>query len=157
MSNAMQIEQLKTLFPNVFEQMSGLKDADFMPRLLEFIGNHRLVFFGEIHGTKEIPNLMVPILAALKSKGFSFFALEVPRNNMDCLTEYLKSGKIDDLAKLPHYQGLLHPNANPGINSKQHLAMVHSAHKLGYTLAFFDIVAGSVFVLPCEGREKNFA
>ncbi len=57
----------------------------------KLIADHKYIFIGEIHGTKEIPNLTLEfVLPAIKNRNVIFF-LEIPKESEKELYKYLNS------------------------------------------------------------------
>ena len=115
----------------------GLSFEEFV-RLLS---DKKLIVFGEIHGTKEIPEIISNILLELKLRISRIF-LEIPKKNQRYINKYLKSYNKEDLYKIPFFKQKI----KDGRDSKQNLELIKvigEISKLNKKLKIFCIAPDS--------------
>jgi hypothetical protein len=130
-------EQYGSTFPNLIKKIENVRDHDFWKDFVDFAKGHKLIFIQEVHGTKEIPLLVMEIMEVLYSQGFRLFAVEAPVEYMAELEVYKKRSKIEDLQKISLYKAKPKPQLS-GKSTLDHMRMVHQAHTLGYEISFFE-------------------
>lgn len=101
-------------------------------RLLALASESDLLLFGEMHGTQEVPRLMLRLLPQLAQLGYGGLALEMPEGQRDQL---LRCAQGED-APL----SLFDPSEfRDGRMNAQALSLVQEAVSRGWTLLCFDV------------------
>jgi len=99
--------------------------------VLDVAGRSQLVLFGELHGTSEVPNMLVALLSKLEALGYRGLALEVPFD----MREHLAAWASGRAAQPPAF---FSQPSKDGRGNQQALALAASAAALGYELLCFD-------------------
>ncbi|MFH1209832.1 MAG: hypothetical protein V1663_03515 [archaeon] len=87
--------------------------------LLKRVKDKKLLLFGEIHGTKEIPLIIQKIITLLKDD-INLIFLEIPKDQQKYINDYVKSINENDLFKMPFFK-----NSNKdGRDSKENLYLI---------------------------------
>ncbi|MDQ6669848.1 MAG: ChaN family lipoprotein, partial [Chloroflexota bacterium] len=63
-------------------------------RVLQLAASSRLLLFGELHGTREVPTLVAALLPKLAARGYAALGLEVPRDQQAALLAWA-DGQVD--------------------------------------------------------------
>lgn len=85
------------------------------------IKNKKIIFFGEVHGTKEIPLLLAEFFKIFSQEDDFDLALEVPRDNQEKIDDFLRLGKEETLKEISFFK----PRKNSdGRNSLEYLQLI---------------------------------
>jgi hypothetical protein len=79
-----------------------------------------VLLFGELHGTQEVPRLLLSLLSALTTAGYRGLALEIPRSDRETLEGWARAQE----AVLPEF--FAHPS-DDGRGNREVLALVDLA------------------------------
>ena len=79
-----------------------------------------VLIFGELHGTQEVPRLVLSLLGNLAATGYGGLALEIPRNNREMLESWAKAQN----SVLPDF--FARPSAD-GRGNREVLALIQQA------------------------------
>lgn len=90
-----------------------------------------VLMFGEVHGTREVPRIMVGLLAPLQEYGYRVLALEIPRNQ----TEWLTRWAIGHERSLPPFFAT---PSKDGRGSLEMLALAREAIRSGWLVCGID-------------------
>ena len=101
-------------------------------RLLALAAESELLLLGEMHGTQEVPRLMLGLLPHLAQLGYGGLALEMPEGQRDQL---LRCAQGED-APLSLFGP---PEFRDGRINAQALSMIQQAVIRGWTLLCFDV------------------
>ena len=88
-------------------------------QFLDRITKHQLIIFGELHGTKEIPNLMKKVLSGLAKK-IDIIFLELPKSQQKHIDNFFVSGNEKYLYLTPFF----HRKLKDGRESKENLNLI---------------------------------
>lgn len=105
--------------------------SDVLVKLTELAEGADALFIGEIHGTQEIPRIVVGLLPMLYERGYRGFGVEVPRFEQDNLRRWLS----DPTAPVPDFYAKPGPD---GRGSREMLALVRRANQTGFQVFCFD-------------------
>ncbi len=115
--------------------------------LIEILLNKKLITFGEIHGTKEIPLLISKVIRELQSNTSRIF-LEIPKKNQKYIDNYLKFHNKEDLYKIPFFRQKI----KDGRNSKENLDLIELLSKISKTNGKLKIFC----IEPDDNSEKDY-
>ncbi len=119
--------------------------------LLDLAGQSEVLFFGEMHGTQEPPQLVAGLLEPLKTSGYGALALEIPHTTRAPLVTWAESEDAE--ATTPPFF------ANPGLDGRgnvQMFALVRAAVRSGWQLLCFDLDVTDPFAAWTE-RDRRMA
>jgi hypothetical protein len=91
---------------------------DVVQALIEVAVTSDVLLFGELHGTQEVPRLLVRLLDDLAAVGYRGLALEIPQDERDGLERWARA----ESTTVPEF--FAHPFAD-GRGNRQVLALVH--------------------------------
>ena len=106
--------------------------ASVKERLLTLAAESDLLLIGEVHGTQEVPRLMLGLLPALADLGYGGLALEIP---VDQRGQLLRCAQAQD-APPPMFGP---SDFRDGRGNVQALSMVRQAAAVGWNLLCFDM------------------
>lgn len=92
-----------------------------MKEIMRLIKESRVILFGEIHGTREIPELMKEILFRSASCHEINLGLEIPSTYQTEVNLFLTSGKESLLKKIPFFKS--HEKSD-GRNSREYSGLI---------------------------------
>jgi hypothetical protein len=115
-----------------------------------FAGESDVLILGEVHGTREVPGIVVALLDDLAKLGYTTIALEVPRDQQTAIEDW----GVGDTDVLPPFFG--NPGAD-GRGNREALAMVRRALRPPYnwTLICFDETEAEMASLVSERQLNN--
>ena len=90
---------------------------DVVQVLIDVAATSDVLLFGELHGTQEVPQLLVRLLDDLAAVGYRGLALEIPRDERDVLDQWARA----ESAIVPEF--FAHPFAD-GRGNKQVLSLI---------------------------------
>lgn len=99
--------------------------------LLALASDSHLLLFGELHGTQEVPRLLLGLLPALAELGYGGLALELPMNQREHLLHCVQGA-----APLPFLFGT--SDFRDGRLNVQSLSLISQAVQAGWHLLCFD-------------------
>jgi hypothetical protein len=99
--------------------------------LLELAEHCGVLLFGELHGTREVPEVVADLLPKLKVLGYGGLALEAPRNQHAALVEWAEGRAIQP----PPFWA---QPSRDGRGTIEMLGLVRTARALGLHLVCFD-------------------
>ena len=112
----------------------------------------KVVIFGEIHGTKETPELLSKFFSEMvedeKFRDFSI-GLEIPVEFQEDLTSYMKSGDIVLLRKVSFFSK---ENCLDGRNSIEYIKLIENIYRINLKNR---INAGIFFIDPIAKNQKE--
>lgn len=76
------------------------------------LASHKLILFGEVHGTNEIPNEMRKIINGLIPFGLKQVLFEIPKSEQHYHNNYVDSGKLADLRAIPFFNNPIRDGRN---------------------------------------------
>ena len=91
---------------------------DVVQALIDVAVTSDVLLFGELHGTQEVPRLLVRLLDDLAAVGYRGLALEIPRDERDALERWARV----ESTTVPEF--FAHPFAD-GRGNRQVLSLVH--------------------------------
>ena len=95
--------------------------------LRDKIKDKKLILFGEIHGTKEIPKLIEKFLIEIaKTEEFNI-CLEIPEEFQEKIDEFMESGNDDVLENIPFF---LEPDNQDGRGSLEYLDIIKEINNI---------------------------
>lgn len=94
-----------------------------LKELLSAIRGKKLILFGEIHGTREIPELVTKVLPNL---AINTLFLEIPVDQQPFIDAFLAAGTKESLATIPFYAS----PALDGRGSKEYLEVIRKVFLL---------------------------
>jgi len=92
---------------------------------IKILKKYDLIVLGELHGTKEIPELMKKIIESLLDE-VSLIFLEIPMHQQRYLDTYLISEQESSLYEIPFFE---HPSKD-GRGSKEYLLLIQFLKKM---------------------------
>ena len=101
-------------------------------RLLSLASESNLLLLGEMHGTQEVPRLMLGLLPHLAQLGYGGLALEMPEGQRDQLLRCAQGETAPASLFGP-------PEFRDGRMNAQALSLVQQAVSAGWTLLCFDV------------------
>ncbi len=120
-------------------------------RLLSLALQSDLLLIGEMHGTQEVPRLMLGLLPQLAAFGYGGLALEIPTDECDQLLQCTQGQ-----AMLPPFFGP--SDFHDGRENEQALSLIQQAVSGGWHLLCFDVVSvneGDSWSVRDSGMAKN--
>jgi len=105
--------------------------AEILIKIGELAEGADALFFGEIHGTQEIPQIISGLLPMLHERGYRGLGLEVPQFEQENLRRWLSDPK----ASIPDFYAKPGPD---GRGSREMLAIVLRASQMGFQVFCFD-------------------
>jgi len=95
--------------------------------LKDRIKGKRLILFGEMHGTREIPSLVLRFFKRYARTQPFTLCLEIPHDQQELIDCYFETGKESLLKSMPFFQN---PEKGDGRNSKEFLFLIKNVFKL---------------------------
>lgn len=84
-----------------FFDLDKLDSADFR----SFMGNKKVLVVGEMHGTEEVPTLVLKMIRQLHQSGQPLtVGLEIPSDHQQVVESFLKKGDFSRLLQLEYFQ-----------------------------------------------------
>jgi hypothetical protein len=105
--------------------------GEVLGQIAELADDADALFFGEIHGTQEIPRIIAGLLPMLCEHGYRGFGVEAPRFEQENLRRWLS----DPTTPVPDFYAKPWPD---GRGSREMLALVQLAHRIGFQVFCFD-------------------
>lgn len=127
-----------------------------MNNLVNKFEKRQFILFGEIHGTKEIPNIILKLLKKVAKREDFDLCLEVPSLYQKQVDDYLKNGEEKNLLKINFFTD---KNQRDGRNSLEYFNLIKGIYYLNrkynrkIRIFFIDINKFDEF----EKRENIFA
>jgi len=130
--------------------------------ILDASGESRLIVIGEMHGTREVPDLVAALVEKYSAQGPLVLALEMARTEHDALARYLASdgaaAERDGLQRRPYWS--IADGSNDGRRSIDMLDLIESMRALkaagrDVAIAPYDIPPGTY--RSTEDREHSMA
>jgi hypothetical protein len=116
-------------------------------KLLALAERSDVLFFGEMHGTREVPQLLATLLPELAARGYRGLALELPAPLTDPLVLWSR-GESDALPEFFTKPGF------DGRGSAETPALIRAAVSAGWELLCFDLPDGAA---SSEWMERDAA
>ncbi len=101
-------------------------------QLLALAAESDLLLIGELHGTQEVPRLMLGLLPELASLGYGGLALEISVGQRDQLLRYIQGEDVPPPMFGPS-------NFRDGRGNMQALSLIQQAVAAGWHLLCFDV------------------
>ena len=95
--------------------------------LLFLTKGKEIVLFGELHGTKEIPNLLKRFFRELAESETFNIALEIPMNCQSSIDTFLMNGNEQYLKTLEFFKNI---SESDGRNSREYLELIKDIYKI---------------------------
>jgi uncharacterized iron-regulated protein len=113
-----------------------------MNNLIKKIKSKKIVLFGELHGTKEIPNLLLDLFTTILKKESFNLCLEIPSKYQKYFNKFMINGDEKYLKKIDFFYD---KNQRDGRNSLEYYNLIKSIYNLNKTnnhkikLFFIDV------------------
>lgn len=130
--------------------------------ILDASGESRLIVIGEMHGTREVPDLVAALVEKYSAQGPLALALEMERTEHDALARYMASDGAaaarEELRRRPYWN--IADGSNDGRRSVDMLDLIESMRVLkaagrDVAIAPYDIPPGTY--RGSEDRERSMA
>jgi hypothetical protein len=108
-----------------------LLPREILEPIAELADRADALFFGEIHGTEEIPRIVAGLLPMLYERGYRGLGLEAPRFEQENLRKWLS----DPAVPIPDFYAKPWPD---GRGSSEMLALTQRASQTGFQVFCFD-------------------
>lgn len=95
--------------------------------LMKKIKDEKIILFGEIHGTKEIPNMLNKFFSMYSKNNNFNLGLEIQENNQIHIDNFLKKGEEKYLLKMPFFK---YRKQSDGRNSLEYLNLIKKIYYL---------------------------
>ena len=117
--------------------------------LLDLAGNSDLLIIGEVHGTQEVPRVVLSLLTDLAAKGYGALAMEMPESERDQLLQCLAGEAMPPLL-------FEHSDFRDGRGNVQALSLLVQAAQMGWQILCFD-VAPTTPIFAWADRDRGMS